>query len=122
MTANAMALTRRSWLAESTGAIEASMSISGRSSKQAGRPDQEDNRHDDEHHRVRRLRIEDLGQTFDDAEHEAGYDRAHDRSHAADHHDCEHHGDDVGPHARTDLIDRRGEHAGESRERNPEAI
>ena len=85
-------------------------------------PDQKDDRHDDEHHRVRRLRVEHFRQPFDDAEHEAGHDRAEDRSHAANHHDREDDGDDVRAHARTDLVDRRGEHAGEGRERDAEAI
>src|SRR5271155_6135205 len=100
MTAKAMALTRRSWLVMSAAATEASRSMSGRPPKQASRPDQKDDRHDDEHHRIRRLRVEHFRQAFDDAEHEAGHDRTEDRSHAANHHDGEDNGDDVRAHTR----------------------
>src|ERR1700751_2929455 len=115
MMANATAFTRRSSLVISGGATGASMPKPGPPPKQAGWSNQEDDRHDDEHHRIRRLRVEHLRQPFDDAEHEAGQDRAKDRSHAADHYDREDDGDDVRAHARTDLVDRRGEHAGERR-------
>src|SRR5262245_28206218 len=56
---------------------------------------QQDQCHDDEDHGVRGLGIEDLGQPLDHAEPEAGDDRAHDRSHPADHHDREHHDDQI---------------------------
>src|ERR1700689_1829532 len=120
--AKAMALTRRSWLVISAAATEASRSMSGRPPKQAGRPDQKDDRHDDEHHGFRRLRVELLGQALYDAKNEAGQDRTEDRSHAANHHDCEDDSNDVRAHARTDLIDRRGKHAGKGRKRDAKAI
>src|ERR1700722_9024198 len=104
MIAKAMALTRRSWRVMSAVVMEASTSMSGRPPKQAGRPDQEHDGHDDEHHRVRRLGVKHLRQPFDDAEHEAGDDRAEVRAHAANHDDREDDGDDVRAHARTDLI------------------
>src|ERR1700722_209260 len=122
MTAKAMALTRRPLLVISAAATEASMSMSGRPPKQAGRPDQKNDRHYDEHHRVRRLRVEHFRQPLYDAEHKAGHDRTEDRSHAANHHDCEDDGDNVRAHARADLIDRRGEYASERRKRDAEAI
>src|SRR6201995_2986425 len=104
MIVEALALTRRSWPVISAGAMEASTSMSGRRPKEASRPDQKNDRHDDEHHRVRRLRVEHFRQPLDDAEHEAGHDRAEDRTHAAAHHDREHDGDDVRAHAWTDLV------------------
>src|SRR5580704_8649968 len=103
MIAKAIALTRRSLLVISAGATGTSRVISGRPPKQASWPDQKDDRHDDKHHRVRRLRIKHLGQPFDDAKGEAGHDRAKDRSHAANHHDREDDSNDVRAHARTDL-------------------
>src|SRR5262245_25639153 len=75
-------------------------------SEQAGGPDQQDERHDDEDDGVRGLRIEHLRQALDHAEAEAGKDRAHDRAHAADHHHCEDDDDQVRSHLRADLVDR----------------
>src|ERR1700689_5918677 len=113
MTAKAMALPRRSLLVMSAAATAASSAMSGRPPKQAGRPDQKDDRHDDEPHRVRRLRVEHFRQPLYDAQHKAGHDRTEDRSHAANHNDGENDGDDVRAHARTDLVDWRGEYASE---------
>src|ERR1700730_13697160 len=73
----------------------ATRSISGRPSEQPRGPDQQHDRHDDENHRVGCLREEHLGQSLDDAETEAGQDRAHDRAHAADHYDRKHDDDEV---------------------------
>ena len=70
--------------------------------------------HDDEDHRVRRFRKKHLGQALDDAEREAGHNRAHDRTHAADHHDREHDDDEVGAHLRRDIVDRRRHDAGQA--------
>src|SRR5438105_10097921 len=74
--------------------------------EQAGRPDEKHDRHDDEDHRVRSFGKEHLGQALDDAEREAGDDRAHDRAHPADHHDGEHDDDEIGAHQRADVVDR----------------
>jgi hypothetical protein len=86
------------------------------------RSDQENDRHDDEHHGIRGFGIKDLGQAFHHPEHEAGDDRAQDRSHAADHHHRENDGDDVRAHARTNLIDRGRKYARKGRKRDAEAI
>src|ERR1700693_991676 len=55
--------------------------ISGPPSEQSGGADQQNNRHDDKDHSARSFGKKNLGQTFDDAEPEAGDDRAHDRAH-----------------------------------------
>src|SRR5919198_3438117 len=68
--------------------------ISRSASEQSGRPDQQDDRHDDKDYGVGRLGKKYLGQPLDDAEREAGDDRAQDRTHAADHHDREYHDDE----------------------------
>ena len=71
---------------------------------------------------LRGLRVEDLGQALEQSEHETGHDRAHDRAHAADHHHREHHDDQVGAHRRLDLVDRRGQHAGQGGQGHAEAV
>ena len=55
---------------------------------------------------------ENLGQSLDHAEPEAGHDRAHDRAHAADHDDREHDDDQFRAHLRRNIVDRRRHHAG----------
>src|SRR5882762_3309144 len=82
--------------------------------EEARRLDHQHDRHDYEDHRVRRLRIEHLGQALDHPEREAGHDRAHDRAHASDHDHREDHDDQVGSHERIDLVERRRHHARES--------
>src|SRR6516225_1136864 len=67
-------------------------------SEQAGGPDQQHDRHDDEDHGVGCLGKEDLGEALDDAQSEPGHDRAHDRTHAADHYHGEHHDDEIRAH------------------------
>src|ERR1700730_7501586 len=79
--------------------------MSGAPSEQAGRADQQHDRHDDEDHGVRRLRKEHLGEPLDDAEAEAREDRAEDRAHAADHHHGEHHDDQLAAHLRAHSVD-----------------
>src|SRR5260370_7969637 len=74
-------------------------------SEQSGRADQQYDRHDDEDHRVRRLRKEYLGQSLDDAETEAGHDGAEYRAHAAAHHHGEHDDDQPAPHPRPAAAD-----------------
>src|SRR5512132_1228478 len=64
-------------------------------SEQAGGPDQQHDRHDDEDYRVGCLGKEDLGEPLDDAQSEPGHDCAHDRAHAADHHYGEHYDDEI---------------------------
>src|SRR5262245_37671656 len=83
----------------------ATRSMSRAPAEEAGRPDEKDDRHDHEDHRVRGLGEEDLGEAFDDPEREAGDDRAHDRAHAADHDDGEHHDDEVRAHQRAHIVD-----------------
>src|SRR5437763_17187207 len=83
--------------AECAGAamVSVAAAMSGRPSEQAGRPDQEHDRHDDEDYGVGRFGEKHFGQSFDDAEPEAGDDRAHDRAHPADHHAGKDHDDQV---------------------------
>src|SRR5271154_3580444 len=95
--------------------------MSGDPAEQARRAKEEDDRHDDEDHRVRGLGIEHLRQAFDYAEREPREDRAENRAHPADHDDGEHDGDDIGAHAWTNLIDRRREHARDRGEGDAEA-
>ncbi len=120
MIANAIAS-----LCERTGAAffwSGRCCTSDASSEQPGGPDQQHDRHHDEDHRVGCLGEEHLGQALDQAEREAGDDRSHDRAHAADDHHREHHDDEVRPHLRAHVVDRRGHHAGERRERDAEAV
>src|SRR6267154_1885633 len=90
--------------------------------EEARRLDHQHDRHDDEDHGVRRLRIEHLGQALDHPEREAGHDRAHDRAYASYRDHREDHDDQVGSHKRIDLVDRRRHHARERRERDAEAV
>src|SRR4029450_13331851 len=53
--------------------------------EEAGRLGHQHEHHDHEYHGVRSFGVEILGQSFDDAEPEAGQDGPHDRAHAADH-------------------------------------
>jgi len=46
-----------------------------------------------------------LGQSLDDAEREAGEDRSHDGAHAADHDYGEHDNNEVRPHLRRDIVE-----------------
>src|SRR2546428_54164 len=121
MAANAIgSLQARTGLTTTTDGSTCSMS--GSPPEQPGWPDQQYDGHDDEDYRVRGLGKKHLGQPFDNAEPEAGNDGAHDRAHAADHHDREHHDDEVGTHLRADVVDRRGHDAGERRKRHAKAI
>src|SRR5436190_19828526 len=101
--------------AECSGAAMVSLAtaMSGRPSEQAGRADQQHDRHDDEDHRVGRLGKEHLGEALDNTEAEAGDDGAHDRAHAADHHQGEHLVDEIGSHYRVYGVDQRLHTAGD---------
>src|SRR5471032_1065296 len=107
MTAKATGSTSEYFLAVASVAGSTLCNMSGPPSEQAGGPDQQHDRHDDEDHRAGGLGKENLGQPFDDTEPKTGEDRAHDRAHAADHHHCEHHDDEVGAHLRAHVVDRR---------------
>src|SRR5947209_8864011 len=94
---NTKAICSSRGFATSTGAVIVSVTvstdISGSPSEESGRFYQKHDRHDDEHDRVRSLGIKHLRQAFDDAEHEAGDDRAAERPHAADDDRRQHHED-----------------------------
>src|ERR1700710_906812 len=70
--------------------------ISGGLSKEAAGPDKQQDPQKQEDHGGRGLRVEHLGQSFDDAQAEAGQDRSHDRPHAANDDHGEHGVDEVG--------------------------
>src|SRR5690606_10211132 len=77
--------------------------------------------HDDEHHGAGGFGPEDLGEAFDDAQAQAGDDRAQDRTHAADDHHGEDDDDQVRAHQRRDLQDGGGQHPGKARQPDAEA-
>src|SRR5690606_34752612 len=91
--------------------LRAVSAISGLLPEQSGGSNQKDDSHDDEDDDAGGFRIEDLGEAFRQPQHITGDDGAKDRAHAADDHHGKDHDDDVGPHQRADLIDRRGHDA-----------
>src|SRR5574343_896754 len=90
--------------------------------EQAGRADQQDDDHDHEDDHAGGFRVEHLGHALDQPQPEAGQDRAQDRAHATDDDDGEDDDDQVRPHQRIDLEDRRRQHAGEGGQRHAVAI
>ncbi len=59
-----------------------------------------------------------LDDSLDQAEPDAGHDGTHDRAHAADHHDREHGDDEIRPHHRVHVENRRRQDAGERGQRH----
>ena len=90
--------------------------------EQACGPEQQHQRHHQEHNGGGCLRIIYLGEALDHAEAQAGDGGAHDRAEPADHHDRKHDDDEVGPHRRVDMLDRRRQHTGECGEPDARAI
>src|SRR5690348_2515917 len=85
----------------------AMLRVLSRRPEQSLRAQHQYNGHDDKDDRIRRLGIENLGQTFDNAKPESGNNGSEDRTHASNHHDSKHDNDEVRAHYRVYGVDRR---------------